>query len=146
MASADWTVGRVAERTGVRVSALHYYESLGLIHSVRTNGNQRRFRADVVRRVSLIRAAQQMGISLEEIRQALDALPNRRTPTAADWERMATAWSQQLQERIDSLQRLRDRLTGCIGCGCLSMERCPLYNPEDKLGKEGPGAVLLDRD
>ena len=145
MAEATWTVGRVAQRCGVRVSALHFYERKGLISSWRNAGNQRRYKADVVRRVAVIKAAQKMGISLDEIREAFASLPESRTPNARDWARLSRFWRRDLDARIAYLERLRDHLTGCIGCGCLSMSNCPLYNEDDKLAEEGSGPVILDR-
>jgi MerR family redox-sensitive transcriptional activator SoxR len=145
MENANWTVGRVAKRCGVNVSTLHFYERKGLIRSWRNAGNQRRYKADVLRRIAVIKAAQRMGISLENIRQALSALPDSRTPDARDWENLSTGWRDELNARIAFLQALRDSLTGCIGCGCLSMKHCPIYNQDDKLADEGPGAVILDR-
>ncbi len=145
MSEANWTPGRVAKRCGVAVSTLHFYEEKGLIRSWRNAGNQRRYKADVLRRISVIKAAQKMGISLEEIKSALATLPENRTPTAHDWEKLSTHWREGLNERIASLERLRDRLTGCIGCGCLSMKNCPIYNDGDRLGAEGSGAVYLER-
>ena len=126
MSEANWTPGRVAKRCGVAVSTLHFYEEKGLIRSWRNAGNQRRYKADVLRRISVIKAAQKMGISLEEIKQALATLPDNRTPNARDWEKLSTRWRQQLDERIAYMERLRDMLTGCIGCGCLSMKNCAL--------------------
>jgi MerR family redox-sensitive transcriptional activator SoxR len=143
--NSNWTVGKVAQRTGVKVSTLHFYEQKGLIHSWRNAGNQRRYKADVLRRVSVIKAAQKMGISLATIKEALSGLPNNRTPTTKDWEKMSTRWQQELNARIAYLERLRDSLTGCIGCGCLSMKNCPIYNQDDKLAAEGSGPVILDR-
>lgn len=142
---SGWTVGRVAQRCGVKVSTLHFYERKGLIHSSRNAGNQRRYKADVLRRVSVIRAAQKMGISLESIRRALASLPGARTPTTEDWELLSAGWQAELNARIAYLERLRDSLAGCIGCGCLSMKNCPIYNANDKLAAEGSGPVLLDR-
>ena len=144
MEQANWSVGRVAKRCGVNVSTLHFYEKKGLIRSWRNAGNQRRYKADVLRRISVIKAAQKMGVSLEEIRGALATLPESRTPTTEDWERLSTHWRQDLDDRIAYLQRLRDLLTGCIGCGCLSMKNCPIYNENDKLAAEADGAVLLE--
>lgn len=140
-----WTVGRIAARCGVKVSTMHFYEEKGLIFSWRNNGNQRRYFPDVIRRVSLIKAAQKMGIALGEIKHALDKLPDRRTPTKNDWEKMASVWRDQLNARIRFLEHMRDNVTGCIGCGCLSMDRCPIYNPDDILYEECCGPVLLDR-
>jgi MerR family redox-sensitive transcriptional activator SoxR len=142
---AEWSVGRVAKRCGVRVSTLHFYEEKGLISSFRNSGNQRRYKADVIRRVSVIKAAQKMGISLASIADAFATLPDQRTPTQRAWQRLSSKWQQELNARIAYLERLRDSLTGCIGCGCLSMKNCPIYNHEDKLESEGPGPVLLDK-
>lgn len=141
----EFSVGRVAARCGVRVSTLHFYERKGLIRSTRNNGNQRRYRADVIRRVAVIKAAQRVGVSLESIRAAFATLPDQRTPTQRDWQRLSRRWHGELSERITQLERLRDSLTGCIGCGCLSMDNCPIYNPDDRLAEEGPGPVILDR-
>jgi MerR family redox-sensitive transcriptional activator SoxR len=139
----ELTVGQVADRGGVAVSALHYYERHGLISSSRTAGNQRRYPRDTLRRVAFIRASQRVGISLAQIREALDELPHERTPTAEDWERLSTAWRGELDARILALQALRDDLTGCIACGCLSLRSCQLTNPRDALRREGPGARRL---
>ena len=144
MAEKAWTVGRVAERCGVRVSTLHFYEQRGLIHSWCSGGNQRRYKPDVLRRVAVIKAAQRMGVSLEEIRAAFATLPDNRTPTARDWARLSRAWRDDLDARIAQLERLRDSLTGCIGCGCLSMANCPIYNEGDHLAERGTGAVILE--
>ena len=138
------TVGEVAKRSGVAVSALHFYESKGLIQSVRTSGNQRRYPREVLRRVAIIRVAQRTGMELDEIRRALKALPRERTPNAEDWKKLSASWKRDLSERIERLTRLRDQLEGCIGCGCLSMEACPLRNPWDRLSKLGPGPRLLE--
>ena len=145
MEEAMWTVGRVAKRCGIKVSTLHFYEQKGLIQSWRNSGNQRRYKTDVLRRVAVIKAAQKMGISLEAIKQAFAALPNNRTPSAKDWQLLSTRWRDDLNARINYLERLRDSLTGCIGCGCLSMKNCPIYNEDDKLAAEGSGPVILDR-
>lgn len=144
MEQANLTVGRVAARCGVKVSTLHFYENKGLIRSWRNQGNQRVFKKDVLRRISLIKAAQKVGVSLEEVKQALSSLPENRTPTPEDWALLASHWQQGLNQRIRYLESLRDLLTGCIGCGCLSMKNCPLYNENDKLSKRGTGPVLLD--
>lgn len=136
----ELSVGQLAARSGVAVSALHFYEAEGLIASWRTEGNQRRYRRDTLRRVAFIRAAQRVGIPLREIRQALDRLGDRRTPDRRDWARLSAAWRDDLDKRIEQLEALRDQLTGCIGCGCLSIDRCRLANPDDVLGAEGPGA------
>ena len=133
------TVGDVAARSGVAVSALHYYEREGLIASERTAGNQRRYRRDVLRRVAFIRVSQRVGVPLADIRAALDSLPAGRTPTKKDWARLSRLWRAELDERIRSLERLRDDLTGCMGCGCLSLRTCALQNPGDALAADGPG-------
>lgn len=146
MVSDNWTVGKVAQRAGVAVSALHFYERKGLIQSYRNAGNQRRYTSDVLRRISVIKAAQKLGISLEEIRETFATLPANRTPTQQDWERLSTQWQEQLDARIRYLERLKAYLTGCIGCGCLSMKKCPLYNADDQVASEGNGPVLLDRE
>ncbi|MGK5737832.1 redox-sensitive transcriptional activator SoxR [Micromonospora sp. URMC 103] len=137
------TIGQLSERSGVAPSALRYYERLGLIRAERTGGNQRRYARAELRRVAFIRISQQVGISLEEIRAALDSLPAGRTPTASDWARLSTTWRERLNERIRLMTKLRDDLDSCIGCGCLSLQRCTLYNPGDTLGSEGPGARLV---
>jgi MerR family transcriptional regulator, redox-sensitive transcriptional activator SoxR len=137
------TIGELSRRTGVAASALRFYEAEGLIRATRTDGGQRRYARDVICRVSFMRIAQQVGLSLDEIRSALASLPDERTPTRHDWERLSSSWRPLLDARIEMLQRLRDRLSGCIGCGCLSLDVCPLYNPGDELGDRGPGARLL---
>ncbi len=138
------TVGHVAQRSGVAVSALHFYEAQGLIQSWRNRGNQRLYAREVLRRIAIIKVAQRTGIPLSEIREALATLPDERTPTAADWTRLSARWRADLDDRIQRLTRLRDQLDGCIGCGCLSLGVCPLRNPWDKLGAQGPGPQLLD--
>jgi len=138
------TPSQVAQRAGVAVSALHFYEREGLITSTRTPGNQRRYARDVLRRVAFIRTSQRVGISLGEIREALSTLPVDKAPTKADWSRLSRRWRTSLDERIDRLQRLRDDLDGCIGCGCLSLTKCKLHNPDDVLAAEGAGPRLLD--
>lgn len=140
-----WSVGRVAKRCGINVSTLHFYEQKGLIKSWRNDGNQRRYKPEVLRRISVIKAAQKVGISLDEVKQAFLSLPDNRTPTVEDWQQLSQNWQRMLDARIAYLQKLRDYLTGCIGCGCLSMTKCPLYNPNDKLGAEGSGPVILDK-
>ncbi|MFC0507099.1 redox-sensitive transcriptional activator SoxR [Micromonospora costi] len=137
------TIGQLSDRSGVAPSALRYYERLGLIRAERTGGNQRRYARVELRRVAFIRISQQVGISLEEIRAALDSLPASRTPTASDWARLSTTWRERLNERIRLMTKLRDDLDSCIGCGCLSLQRCTLYNPGDTLAGEGPGARLM---
>jgi MerR family redox-sensitive transcriptional activator SoxR len=141
----ELTVGEVAARSGLAVSAIHFYEARGLIASWRSQGNQRRYPREVLRRVSVIKAAQRLGLPLASIKSALDALPKGRTPTDRDWRRLSSRWHADLDARIAQLTRLRDQLTGCIGCGCLSVSTCPLRNPGDELAAEGPGARLLDR-
>lgn len=140
----ELTVGEVARRSGVTVSALHFYETKGLIKSWRNAGNQRRYARDVLRRVALIKVAQKTGIPLLAIRKALKSLPGERTPTAEDWKKLSAGWRADLNERIERLTRLRDQLDGCIGCGCLSLGICPLRNPQDTLGRQGPGPRILD--
>jgi MerR family redox-sensitive transcriptional activator SoxR len=137
------TVGELATRGGVAVSALHYYESRGLIQAQRSGGNQRRYSKATLRRVAFIRAAQQLGVGLAEIGDALACLPSQRTPTKADWARLSSGWRAQLDARIVALQALRDRLDGCIGCGCLSLKACALYNPQDACAAQGSGAQRL---
>lgn len=134
----------MAARSGVAVSALRFYESKELIKSFRTAGGQRLYQRGELRRVAIIKAAQRLGIPLTDIAQALAALPDTRTPTAADWRKLSSRWKQQLDERIEQLSRLRDDLDGCIGCGCLSMKDCPLRNPGDQAAKAGPGARLFE--
>jgi len=133
------TIGELSARSGVAPSALRFYEQEGLIRSTRTGGNQRRYDRTELRRVSFIRIAQQIGISLDRIRLALAELPESRTPTKQDWEKLSRNWRAELDHRILMLQKLRDNLTGCIGCGCLSLQSCKLYNPGDELAAEGPG-------
>lgn len=133
------TVGEVAARSGVAVTALHFYETKGLITSQRNAGNQRRYGREVLRRVALIKVAQRLGIPLAQIGDALQMLPDDRAPTAADWKILSERWRRELDERIEQLLLLRDRLDGCIGCGCLSMQACPLRNHGDVLGEQGPG-------
>jgi MerR family redox-sensitive transcriptional activator SoxR len=140
----ELTVGEVAERSGLPVSTIHFYESKGLIRSKRTAGNQRRYARDVLRRVAIIKVAQRTGIPLASIREALATLPDERTPTAEDWSRLSAEWRAELDDRIGRLTRLRDLLDGCIGCGCLSTKDCPLRNPWDELSEQGPGPRLLD--
>src|SRR5215203_6276963 len=138
------TIGETAERSGVAPSALRYYETQGLISSVRTTGNQRRYQRSTLRRIAFIRSAQRVGLSLEEISEALRTLPGGRTPTKADWTRLSHQWRGRLNEQIERLERLRDRLDSCIGCGCLSLQKCTLQNPGDYVSSRGPGAVYLE--
>lgn len=139
----ELTPGDMAVRSGVAVSALHFYEREGLIASRRTTGNQRRYSRDTLRRVAFIRMSQRLGIPLARIRDALSTLPTDRVPTSKDWARLSARWREDLDQRIVHLQRLRDNLTGCIGCGCLSLKVCALANPGDSLSEHGPGAVRL---
>ncbi|ROR91045.1 redox-sensitive transcriptional activator SoxR [Nocardioides aurantiacus] len=141
----DLTPGQVAERAGVNVSTLHFYEREGLIASTRTAGNQRRYHRDVLRRVAFIRVSSSVGIALSDIAEALTSLPEGRTPTKADWARLAQRWRTDLDARLDRLHRLRDSLDGCIGCGCLSLVSCELYNLDDELAGMGAGAVRWTR-
>ncbi|WP_304529042.1 redox-sensitive transcriptional activator SoxR [Dyella sp. OK004] len=137
------SVGDVARRAGVSVSALHFYEAKGLISSDRTEGNQRRYSRDVLRRVAFIRVAQRVGIALTDIASALAGLPATAAPTRADWARLSAAWRADLDERMAQLKKLRDTLDDCIGCGCLSIDRCRLRNPLDKLAEQGAGPQRL---
>jgi MerR family redox-sensitive transcriptional activator SoxR len=143
MDTHEMTPGELSRRSGVAVSALHFYEREGLIGSRRTAGNQRRYPRETLRRVAFIRASQRLGIPLARIRNALATLPADRVPTSKDWARLSAGWRQDLDNRILHLQRLRDSLTGCIGCGCLSLKTCALFNPGDVLAEWGPGAVRL---
>ncbi|MFD7257411.1 redox-sensitive transcriptional activator SoxR [Streptomyces sp. NPDC059874] len=138
----ELTVGQLSARSGAAVSALHFYEAKGLISSRRTAGNQRRYTRDALRRVAFVRAAQRVGIPLASIRDALAQLPEERTPNREDWARLSEAWRKELDERISRLGRLRDHLTDCIGCGCLSMETCALSNPDDFIGERVTGSRL----
>ena len=142
--SDEWlAIGQVAERTGVAPSALRFYEREGLIQSTRTSGSQRRYHREVLRRVAFIRIAQRVGLTLDEIRDALSSLPDERTPTKADWATLSKSWRPHLDEQIAVLQRLRDDLTSCIGCGCLSLKACALYNPDDAAAIYGTGPRYL---
>ena len=140
------SVGEVAKRSGVAVSTLHFYETKGLIFSLRTEGNQRRYPRGILRRVAVIKVAQRTGIPLASIQAALARLPDGRAPTAEDWSALSSAWRTELDERIRRLTQLRDQMDDCIGCGCLSLKACPLRNPEDALGVEGAGPRLLEAD
>ncbi|MFE2265906.1 redox-sensitive transcriptional activator SoxR [Streptomyces griseosporeus] len=139
----ELTVGQLAARSGAAVSALHFYEAKGLISSRRTAGNQRRYSRDTLRRVAFVRAAQRVGIPLATIREALAELPEGRTPTREDWARLSEKWRSELDERIRQLNRLRDHLTDCIGCGCLSLDSCVLSNPDDMFGDRLTGSRLM---
>jgi len=138
------SIGQLSERSGVAPSALRFYEGRGLISAERTTGNQRRYAQTTLRRVAFIRTAQRVGLSLEEIGDALATLPAGRTPTTADWHLISVAWRSRLDEQIRRIELLRDRLDGCIGCGCLSLKACSLLNPHDVVAERGPGPVLLE--
>ena len=141
------TIGALSERTGVATSALRFYEAEGLIHSTRSEGGQRRFTRETIRRVSFIRVAKEVGLSLDDVGAALASLPRNRTPNKKDWERLSSAWGPRIDHQIGVLERLRDRLTGCIGCGCLSLQACKLLNPGDTLAERGPGPrYVIDDD
>src|SRR6185312_13872831 len=137
------TIGEVADRSGFPQSALRYYEREGLLRTTRTSGGQRRYERSVLRRLAFVRAARTIGIGLDEVREALDRLPEGRTPTRADWTRLSKAWRGRLDEQIEALTAMRDGLDSCIGCGCLSLQRCRLSNPEDWIATRGPGAQIL---
>lgn len=146
MPDALLSIGEVAARTGVAPSALRFYEAEGLVSSSRSAGSQRRYARSMLRRIAFIRVAQRVGLSLEEIRSALCTLPESRTPTKADWARLSSAWRPRLDEQIAVLERLRDELSSCIGCGCLSLRSCTLYNPEDAAAGLGTGPRYLLSD
>jgi MerR family redox-sensitive transcriptional activator SoxR len=137
------TIGDLVSRSGVAASALRYYEALGLISAERSTGNQRKYARHMLRRVAFVRAGRQLGLSLAEIRDALAILPEDKAPTRADWTRAARTWQARLDEKIAELERIRSTLTSCIGCGCLSLRRCALYNPDDTAAAHGPGARWL---
>jgi MerR family redox-sensitive transcriptional activator SoxR len=139
----ELTIGALSERTGVATSALRFYEAEGLLYAARTEGGQRRYARDALRRVSFIRVAQQVGLSLSEIAGVLASLPDGRTPNQRDWERLSNSWRPRLDEQIATLERLRDKLDGCIGCGCLTLKVCALYNPDDRAAVKGAGARYL---
>jgi MerR family redox-sensitive transcriptional activator SoxR len=143
MAEPLLSIGEVADRTGLAPSALRFYEAERLVGSIRTGGGQRRFARDVLRRLAFIRSAQSLGLGLDEIRDSLASLPEGRTPTKADWARLSRGWRPLLEARIAALERLRDQLDECIGCGCLSLKACALYNPDDRAGRLGPGPRYL---
>lgn len=138
-----FTIGEAAKRCGVAASALRFYESKGLIQSIRTHGNQRRYLASTLRTISVIRAAQKVGVSLEEIKEALQALPEGRQPNKKDWEKMSKKWAKTLEQRILEMQRLQNNLDSCIGCGCLSLKSCQLFNPNDEVAIKGAGPRYL---
>ncbi len=140
------SIGQVAARTGLSVSAIRFYETQGLVSPVRNNGGQRRFLRSDIRRLSFVLIAQQLGFSIDQIRARLSTLPQQRTPTQKDCQRISTGFREDLQSRIDIMTRMRDRLDGCIGCGCLSLDNCALYNPEDRLNLYGSGPRYLLQD
>ncbi|MGW1176103.1 redox-sensitive transcriptional activator SoxR [Kitasatospora sp. NPDC002543] len=141
------TIGQLAHRSGLAASALRYYEDLGLIHATRTSGGQRRYTRGTLRRLAFVRAAQRVGLSLDEAKVALDRLPERPAPSGTEWDKVAESWQGRIDEQIAELERLKAKLAGCIGCGCLSLSRCALYNAADRAGEAGPGArYLLTRD
>jgi MerR family transcriptional regulator, redox-sensitive transcriptional activator SoxR len=146
VAVAELTIGEVSRRTGVAASALRFYESSGLISATRTDGNQRRYARATLRRIAFVQAGKAAGIPLAEIQAALDRLPAERAPNRRDWEVLSERWREDLDRRIETLVALRDRLTGCIGCGCLSLDTCYLLNPEDEAAGLGAGAHYLLRD
>ena len=137
------TIGALSERTGVATSALRFYEAEGLIHATRSSGGQRRSTRETVRRVSFVKVAQQVGLTLGEIKEALASLPQSRTPNQRDWQRLSASWRPRVDAQIAMLERLRDRLDGCIGCGCLSLRICKLANPDDEVSTHGPGPRYL---
>ena len=139
------TVGEIARRSGFAESAVRYYESIGLLSATRTAGGQRRFERSSLRRLAFIRAARNIGLSLDEVAAALASLPAQRTPTRSDWSRLSRGWRQRLDDQIDALVALRDGLDSCIGCGCLSLDKCGISNPADTAGADGPGASYLPR-
>ena len=144
--ASELSIGEVSARSGVAPSALRFYERQGLIASTRTDGNQRRYDRAVLRRIAFVQAGRAAGVPLAEIRSALDGLPTRRTPSREDWERLSSRWRDDLDARIETLQALRDRLTTCIGCGCLSIDQCDLLNPDDEAAAQGAGAHYLTKD
>src|SRR3954452_17312686 len=144
MTVAPLSIGDLSARSGVAPSALRYYEEQGLIRSLRTTGNQRRYERSALRRVAFIRSAQRVGLTLEEIAGALSTLPEGRTPTRTDWARLSRDWRPRIDALIERLERLRDKLDGCIGCGCLSLTTCALSNPDDVVAARGPGAAYLE--
>ncbi|WP_374658899.1 redox-sensitive transcriptional activator SoxR [Inhella sp.] len=144
VAGARWiAIGELAKRSGVAASALRFYEAQGLIHGSRSPGGRRQYPRHTLRRVAFLRAGQRVGLSLDELRQVLATLPDQRTPTKADWDRLARGWQALLDERLALLSRLREQLGSCIGCGCLSLKSCRLYNPGDQVAPRGPGARRL---
>jgi MerR family transcriptional regulator, redox-sensitive transcriptional activator SoxR len=143
MADSRMTIGAIAQRTGLSISAIRFYEAQRLVTPTRNAGGQRRFLRSDIRRLSFVQIAQQLGFTIDQIRQQLDKLPDNRTPTQKDWARISKTFRADLDARIDMLTRMRDRLDGCIGCGCLSLENCALYNPQDKAGLSGSGPQFV---
>lgn len=140
----DWlSIGQIADRTGLAISAVRYYETQGLVSPDRNNGGQRRFRRTDIRRLSFVMIAQQLGLSISDIRSQLNKLPSARTPTQKDWRVMSGEFRRHIEERIAALELMRDRLDGCIGCGCLSLRNCALYNPSDRVSAKGSGPRYL---
>lgn len=146
MAQKGVTIGEVAARTGLSVSAIRFYEDKGLVHPERSSGGQRVFLRSDIRRLSFVMIAQQMGLAIEEIAKLLQSLPEGRTPTKSDWTRISRNFRHHIDARIAMLERLRDRLDGCIGCGCLSLQKCKLYNPDDEAGQTGAGPRFVIGD
>ncbi len=144
--TAFLTIGQLAGRTGLAVSAIRFYETQGLVHPIRNSGGQRRFSHSDIRRLSFVRIAQQLGVSIEQIRLRMQALPDERTPTKKDWEKISRSFRKELDRRIEALAALRDNLDGCIGCGCLSLRTCRLYNPDDQAAQWGCGPRYLMGD
>ncbi len=140
---ARLSIGELSRRSGVAASALRFYQDVGLISAERTSGNQRRYPRNMLRRLAFIRAAQRVGLSLDEISAALSQLPDSRTPTKADWERVSRTWTARIDQQIADLHRLKDKVTGCIGCGCLSLRTCVLSNPDDEQNERGVGPAWL---
>lgn len=140
------SIGEISSRSGIPISALHFYERKGLIHPIRNKMNQRRFPRGILRILSLLKVAQRIGFSLEEISEMFLTLPSQKKPNQNDWKRLSKQWKKKLDEKIDYMLQLRDQLDNCIGCGCLSMKVCPLRNPNDKLAKKGSGPILLDQN
>ena len=146
MGNGHLGIGEFAERAGVSVATLRFYEERGLVHSTRSSGNQRRYLRAELRRVAFVKAAQHVGLTLGEIEQAMATLPDGRVPTRGDWAKLSRSWRPRLDERIAELRRLRDGLDGCIGCGCLSLKSCVLYNPDDRAGRTGSGARYIESE
>ena|SRR5258706_1518627 len=143
MTEETLSIGEVAGRSGIAPSALRFYETEGLVQATRTDGGQRRYERDALRRLAFIRVAQRVGLTLDEVRSALATLPDERTPTAQDWARLSRAWRPRLDDQIAVLVALREQLSSCIGCGCLSLRACALYNPDDAAAALGTGPRYL---